>query len=294
VADYRHEEWGVDVAVSGSQKGLMLPPGVSFNAVSEKAIAASASARLPRAYWDWADVIEFNRQGFFPYTPATNLLHGLKVALDMLEEEGLDNVFARHRRAASATRAAAEHWGLELQCADSNAHSPGLTAVRVPEGVSADALRAEILGASNLSLGGGLGQLADRVFRIGHMGRFQRLRHVRHHCLRRGRHANAGRASQAWRRPVGPRHGSTCRPARSERLIVERLWLKGADETAVAPLAWCSIEIPVSCEQGICGTCITRVIEGEPDHRDMLLIDTDDESPPCCSRPRSPMLVIDL
>ncbi|MEO5773709.1 MAG: aminotransferase class V-fold PLP-dependent enzyme [Sphingomicrobium sp.] len=172
VADYRHDEWCVDVAVSGSQKGLMLPPGLSFNAVSEKAIAASASARLPRAYWDWADVIEFNRQGFFPYTPATNLLRGLRVALDMLEEEELDNVFARHRRAAAATRAAVEHWGLELQCADANAHSPGLTAVRVPEGVSADALRAEILKTSNVALGGGLGQIADRVFRIGHMGDF--------------------------------------------------------------------------------------------------------------------------
>jgi alanine-glyoxylate transaminase/serine-glyoxylate transaminase/serine-pyruvate transaminase len=170
--DYRHDEWGVDVTVGGSQKGLMLPPGLSFNAVSRKARAAAASARLPRAFWDWEDMIAANARGYFPYTPATNMLQGLKVALDLIEAEGLPAVFARHTRAAEATRVAVRHWGLETQCANEAEHSASLTAVRLPEGHSADGLRAEILARSNMSLGNGLGPLADRVFRIGHLGDF--------------------------------------------------------------------------------------------------------------------------
>ena len=170
--DYRHDEWGVDVTVAGSQKGLMLPPGLSFNAVSQKARAAAGKARLPRAFWDWEEIIAVNGNGFFPYTPATNMLQGLKVAIDLLHEEGLDNVFARHDRAAEATRRAVAHWGFETQCADPTRHSSSLTAVRLPEGHSADNLRATILERSNMSLGNGLGQLADRVFRIGHLGDF--------------------------------------------------------------------------------------------------------------------------
>jgi alanine-glyoxylate transaminase / serine-glyoxylate transaminase / serine-pyruvate transaminase len=170
--DYRHDEWGVDVTVGGSQKGLMLPPGLSFNAVSPKARAAAGSARLPRAFWEWEEMIAANSKGYFPYTPATNMLQGLKVALDLLEAEGLPAVFARHSRAAEATRVAVCHWGLETQCARQAEHSASLTAVRLPEGHSADALRADILGRSNMSLGNGLGPLADRVFRIGHLGDF--------------------------------------------------------------------------------------------------------------------------
>jgi len=170
--DYRHDEWGVDVTISGSQKGLMLPPGLSFNAVSAKARAAAERARMPRSYWDWEEMLAANRTGYFPYTPATNLLQGLRVALRMLLDEGLDAVFTRHRRAAEATRAAVGHWGFETQCRTEAEHSASLTAVRLPEGHSADALRAEILRRSNMSLGNGLGQLADRVFRIGHLGDF--------------------------------------------------------------------------------------------------------------------------
>lgn len=170
--EYQHDEWGVDVTVAGSQKGLMLPPGLSFNAVSEKARTAAKSARLPRAFWEWEEILAANRNGFFPYTPATNMLQGLRVALDMLANEGMDAVFARHKRAAAATRAAVAHWGLETQCRVDSEHSPSLTAVRLPEGHSADALRAEILGRSNMSLGNGLGKLADKVFRIGHLGDF--------------------------------------------------------------------------------------------------------------------------
>jgi alanine-glyoxylate transaminase/serine-glyoxylate transaminase/serine-pyruvate transaminase len=173
--DYRHEEWGVDVTVGGSQKGLMLPPGLSFNALSDKALAAAKSARLPRAFWDWEDMLASNQTGYFPYTPATNLLQGLKVALEMLHEEGLANVFARHDRAAEATRRCVRHWGFELQARHPAEYSSALTAVRLPEGHSADALRAEILARSNMSLGSGLGQLADRVFRIGHLGDFHEL-----------------------------------------------------------------------------------------------------------------------
>jgi alanine-glyoxylate transaminase/serine-glyoxylate transaminase/serine-pyruvate transaminase len=170
--DYRHDEWGVDVTVAGSQKGLMLPPGLGFNALSQKALLASRSARLPRAFWDWQDILASNATGFFPYTPSTNLLQGLSVALDMLEEEGLAHVFRRHRRAAEAVRACVRHWGFDIQAANPSETSASLTAVRLPEGVSADALRAEILARSSVSLGNGLGRLADRVFRIGHLGDF--------------------------------------------------------------------------------------------------------------------------
>jgi alanine-glyoxylate transaminase / serine-glyoxylate transaminase / serine-pyruvate transaminase len=173
--DYRHEEWGVDVTVGGSQKGLMLPPGLSFNAVSEKARAAAKTARMPRSFWDWEEMIAANAGGFFPYTPASNMLQGLRVALDMLREEGLEAVFGRHDRAAAATRAAVRHWGFEIQCRNEAEYSSSLTAVRLPEGHSADALRAEILERANMSLGNGLGPLADRVFRIGHLGDFHDL-----------------------------------------------------------------------------------------------------------------------
>jgi alanine-glyoxylate transaminase / serine-glyoxylate transaminase / serine-pyruvate transaminase len=173
--DYRHDDWGVDVTVGGSQKGLMLPPGLSFNAVSDKALAAARTARLPRAFWDWGEMLAVNRSGFFPYTPSTNLLQGLKVAIELLRSEGLDAVFARHARAAEATRRCIRQWGFELNCKDSTAYSASLTAVRVPEGVSADRLRAEILARCNMSLGNGLGPLADVVFRIGHLGDFNDL-----------------------------------------------------------------------------------------------------------------------
>jgi alanine-glyoxylate transaminase/serine-glyoxylate transaminase/serine-pyruvate transaminase len=169
---YQHDAWGVDVTVAGSQKGLMLPPGLSFNAVSQKARRAAESARLPRSFWDWEDMIAINAKGFFPYTPATNLIQGLKVALDLLEGEGWDQVFARHARAGEATRRAVRHWGFEVQCADPAAESPVLTAVRLPDGHSADRLRQIILERSNMSLGNGLGRLADQVFRIGHLGDF--------------------------------------------------------------------------------------------------------------------------
>lgn len=170
--DYRHDEWGIDVTVGASQKGLMLPPGLSFNAVSAKALAASKTARLARAYWDWQDMLAANDKGFFPFTPATGLLQGLRVALDLLDAEGLDAVFARHARAADATRRCVAHWGLEVNCRKTDEYSPSLTAVRLPDGHSADALRNEILARSNLSLGNGLGRLSDRVFRVGHLGDF--------------------------------------------------------------------------------------------------------------------------
>src|SRR3954464_8372346 len=170
--DYRHDEWGVDVTVAGSQKGLMLPPGLSFNAISQKARKAAETARLPRSFWDWKPMLAANATGYFPYTPATNLLYGLDAACDMLLEEGLDEVFARHDRFAEATRRAVRAWGLELQGAEPRHYSSGLTAVRLPEGHSVNALRATILEKSNMSLGNGLGQLNDRVFRIGHLGDF--------------------------------------------------------------------------------------------------------------------------
>lgn len=168
--EYKHDEWGVDVTVSGSQKGLMLPPGLSFNAVSAKAVKASEAAASARSFWDWKPMIASNATGYFPYTPATNMLYALDAALDMIFEEGLQNVFARHDRMAEATRRAVRAWGLEIQCDDPRHYSSVLTAVRVPEGHSANGLRATILEKFNMSLGNGLGQLNDRVFRIGHLG----------------------------------------------------------------------------------------------------------------------------
>ena len=173
--DYRHDEWGVDVTVAGSQKGLMLPPGLSFNAISEKAISAGKSAKLPRSYWDWQEMLGPNRNGFFPYTPATTLLYGLKEALAMLQEEGLHNVFHRHRRHAVATRAAVRTWGLEIVCEEPNEYSSSLTAVFMPEGHNADELRRIILERFDMSLGAGLSKLAGKVFRIGHLGSFNDL-----------------------------------------------------------------------------------------------------------------------
>jgi alanine-glyoxylate transaminase/serine-glyoxylate transaminase/serine-pyruvate transaminase len=169
-ADYRHDEWGVDVTVSGSQKGLMLPPGISFNAVSQKAIAASREAKLPRAFWDWTEIIAMNATGYWPYTPNTNLLYGLHEALDMILGEGLDNVFARHQRLAAACRAAVSGWGLEIQCADPAVYSPVLTGVITPVGIDADAIRKLIYEKFNMSLGTGLGKVRGTMFRIGHLG----------------------------------------------------------------------------------------------------------------------------
>jgi alanine-glyoxylate transaminase/serine-glyoxylate transaminase/serine-pyruvate transaminase len=173
--DYRHDEWGVDVTVAGSQKGLMLPPGLSFNAVSEKARKASAAAKLPRAYWGWDEMLAANKSGYFPYTPATNLLYGLREALRMLREEGLENVFARHDRHAEATRRAVRAWGLEVLCAVPEEYSSSLTAVLTPPGHDADYVRKVILEAFDMSLGTGLGKVAGKVFRIGHLGDFNDL-----------------------------------------------------------------------------------------------------------------------
>jgi len=169
-ADYRHDDWGVDVTVSGSQKGLMLPPGISFNAVSPKAIEASRKATLPKAFWAWDEIIEMNKTGYWPYTPNTNLLYGLNEALDMLLDQGLDSVFARHHRWGEAVRSAVRAWGLPIQCADPAVYSPVLTGVITPEGVDADALRKLIHQRFDLSLGTGLGRVKGRMFRIGHLG----------------------------------------------------------------------------------------------------------------------------
>ncbi|WP_282344892.1 MULTISPECIES: alanine--glyoxylate aminotransferase family protein [Pseudomonas] len=169
-ADYRHDEWGVDVTVSGSQKGLMLPPGISFNALSPKAIEASKTARLPRAFWGWDEIVEMNKTGYWPYTPSTNLLYGLSEALDMILGEGLDNVFARHNRLAEACRIAVRAWGLEIQCADPAVYSPVLTGVMTPEGIDADQLRKTIYERFDMSLGTGLGKMKGRMYRIGHLG----------------------------------------------------------------------------------------------------------------------------
>jgi alanine-glyoxylate transaminase/serine-glyoxylate transaminase/serine-pyruvate transaminase len=173
--DYRHDEWEVDVTVAGSQKGLMLPPGLSFNAISEKALSVSESARLPRSYWDWRDMLGANKAGFFPFTPATNLIYGLREALAMLQEEGLANVFRRHDRHARATRAAVQTWGLEIVCQDPREYSSSLTGVYLPRGHDADRLRSIILDNFNMSLGAGLSNLAGKVFRIGHLGSFNDL-----------------------------------------------------------------------------------------------------------------------
>ncbi len=169
-ADYCHDEWGVDVTVSGSQKGLMLPPGISFNALSPNAIEASKKAKLPRSFWAWSEIIEMNKTGYWPYTPSTNLLYGLAEALDMVLGEGLDNVFARHRRLAEACRHAVRAWGLEIQCADAAVYSPVLTGVMMPKGIDADAVRKTIYERFNMSLGSGLGKVKGRMFRIGHLG----------------------------------------------------------------------------------------------------------------------------
>lgn len=169
-ADYRHDEWGVDVTISGSQKGLMLPPGISFNALSPKALAASKTARLPRAFWAWDEIVEMNRSGYWPYTPSTNLLYGLHEALAMLLDQGLPRVFARHQRWAQGVRLAVQAWGLPLQCADAALHSPVLTGVVTPPGIDADALRKLIHERFDLSLGTGLGRVKGRMFRIGHLG----------------------------------------------------------------------------------------------------------------------------
>jgi alanine-glyoxylate transaminase/serine-glyoxylate transaminase/serine-pyruvate transaminase len=173
--DYRHDEWGVDVTVAGSQKGLMLPPGLSFNAPSAKARAASKRATLPRAYWAWEEIIESNRKGYWPTTPATNLLYGLDAALDQLLEEGLSNVFARHARHGEATRGAVRAWNLEILCANPDEYSNSLTAVLMPDGHDADAFRQRVLECFDMSLGTGLSKLAGRVFRIGHLGDFNDL-----------------------------------------------------------------------------------------------------------------------
>jgi alanine-glyoxylate transaminase/serine-glyoxylate transaminase/serine-pyruvate transaminase len=173
--EYLHDDWGVDVTIAGSQKGLMLPPGLSFNAVGEKALAASATARLARAYWSWEDMIAANRDGWFPYTPATNLLFGLREAIAMLMEEGLRNVFRRHARHAEATRRAVRAWGLEIVCADAAKYSNTLTGVLVPAGHDADRVRRLILQHFDMSLGTGLGKLAGKAFRIGHLGDFNDL-----------------------------------------------------------------------------------------------------------------------
>jgi alanine-glyoxylate transaminase/serine-glyoxylate transaminase/serine-pyruvate transaminase len=173
--DYRHDAWGVDVTVGCSQKGLMLPPGLGFNAISDKAIAAAKKGGMPRSYWDWEEMLKNNANGFFPYTPSTNLLYGLRESLAMLREEGLANVFARHARHAEATRQAVRAWGLEILCVVPEEHSNVLTAVMMPGGRGADALRATVLSRFDMSLGTGLGKLADKIFRIGHLGDFNDL-----------------------------------------------------------------------------------------------------------------------
>jgi len=173
--DYRHEEWGVDVTVGCSQKGLMLPPGLGLNAISDKALNASKSAGLPRSFWDWQAMLNANKSGFFPYTPATNLLYGLREAIRMLEEEGLPNVFARHNRHAEATRRAVRAWGLEILCETPQEYSSSLTAVMMPKGFEADALLDTVLDRFDMSLGIGLGKVKGKIFRIGHLGDFNDL-----------------------------------------------------------------------------------------------------------------------
>ena len=173
--EYRHDDWGVDVSIGCSQKGLMLPPGLGFNAISDKAVAASKSARLPRAYWDWEPMLRDNKAGFFPFTPSTNLLYGLREAIVMLMDEGLERVFARHERFGQATRAAVKAWGLDIVCENPAEYSGVLTAVMMPEGHDADAFRQLVLDRFDMSLGTGLGKLKGRIFRIGHLGDFNDL-----------------------------------------------------------------------------------------------------------------------
>jgi alanine-glyoxylate transaminase/serine-glyoxylate transaminase/serine-pyruvate transaminase len=169
-ADYRHDEWGVDVSVGGAQKGLMMPPGMSFNAVSDKALAAAKTSTMPKSFWSWEDMLAMNKIGFFPYTPATNMLQGLAVGIEMLHEEGLDNVFARHERLAEATRRAVRAWGLEIMCRDQKYYSPTITAVMLPQGHDADAFRNLALEHFNISYGASFGPYAGKYFRIGHLG----------------------------------------------------------------------------------------------------------------------------
>ena len=169
-ADLRHDEWGIDVTVAGSQKGLMLPPGLAFTAISAKALKASETAKQPKGYWAWDDMINANKSGFFPFTPATQILYGLDVAIDLMHEEGLENIFARHHRWGVATRACVKHWGLENLCRDERYHSPVMTAVMMPDGKGADAFRKLVLETFDMSLGAGLNKVADKVFRIGHLG----------------------------------------------------------------------------------------------------------------------------
>jgi alanine-glyoxylate transaminase/serine-glyoxylate transaminase/serine-pyruvate transaminase len=173
--DYRHTEWGVDVAVGGSQKGLMLPPGLSFNAISNKALEVSKTSKMPKSFWRWDDMLAANANGFFPYTPATNLLYGLKESLAMLAEEGLGNVFCRHQRHAEATRRAARAWGLEICALDPHEYSPAVTTIFLPDGFNEVAFRALVLDKFNMALGAGLGRLAGKAFRIGHLGSFNDL-----------------------------------------------------------------------------------------------------------------------
>ncbi|MEA2953581.1 MAG: alanine-glyoxylate transaminase / serine-glyoxylate transaminase / serine-pyruvate transaminase [Alphaproteobacteria bacterium] len=168
--DYRHDEWGVDVTVGGAQKGLMLPPGMSFNAISDKALATAKTSKLPKSFWSWEDMITMNKIGFFPYTPATQMLQGLAVAIDMLHEEGLDNVFARHDRLAEATRRAVRAWGLEIICREAKYYSPTVTAILMPEGHNGDAFRNLALEKFNVSYGASFGPFAGKMFRIGHLG----------------------------------------------------------------------------------------------------------------------------
>ncbi|OYW80402.1 MAG: serine--glyoxylate aminotransferase [Polynucleobacter sp. 32-46-5] len=169
-ADYEHDKWGADVTISGSQKGLMLPPGIGFNALSVRAIEASKANKMPKAYWAWDEILESNKSGYWPTTPSTNLMYGLHEALDMMMAEGLDNIFARHQRLAGACREAVNAWGLEIQCQDKDCYSPVLTCIAVPEGMDADKLRKHALEKFNLSLGTGLGKIKGKAFRIGHLG----------------------------------------------------------------------------------------------------------------------------
>jgi alanine-glyoxylate transaminase/serine-glyoxylate transaminase/serine-pyruvate transaminase len=169
-ADYRHDEWGVDVTIGGAQKGLMLPPGMSFNAISDKALAAAKTSKLTKSFWAWDDMLTMNKQNFFPYTPATQMLYGLTVGIDMLHEEGLDNVFARHDRLAEATRRAVRAWGLEIMCKEAKYYSPTITAILLPEGHNADKFRAQALDTFNIAYGASFGPYAGKYFRIGHLG----------------------------------------------------------------------------------------------------------------------------
>jgi alanine-glyoxylate transaminase/serine-glyoxylate transaminase/serine-pyruvate transaminase len=169
-ADYEHDQWGADVTVSGSQKGLMLPPGIGFNALSPKAIEASKHSTFPKSYWAWDEILESNKNGYWPTTPSTNLMYGLHEAIDMMLAEGLNNIFARHQRLAAACRAAVNAWGLEIQCQDQDSYSPVLTCIATPEGMDADVLRKHALEKFNLSLGTGLGKIKGKAFRIGHLG----------------------------------------------------------------------------------------------------------------------------